>query len=883
MALKLILILSIGIQLFEEIHQLKIFKATFNQSLSNQKKNYNSAYKALYGLFEEIRNVGELYSSNQRSNKKFLQSLTILMNFDFDGTSSFLLKGNDKTFWSESGICKHGQLYDPTIRICRDMFCMEGFVLSVDGCVEDRNFNKSTKDIFQSNLDNEIKVEMYINHKLCDFNRDEFNQIACDQNSIKNVSNLSDLFVNSLADQLDTISDRIGEFTIHSHEFENVTIAKDNDNDNDNDFVINNQSIQKNQNDFSRFDSFLVQFKFKDKNLFPNETIDSITLYYLLNAYSLLETSFIVSNRYFFVTEVVKLKQYGGWCDGNEKHYQDGFRILASFNAEIEYSIHVQSTDKIYRKGNFFLLMIYKTNMSKTYNEFSLISKEVSSRSDTNFKDFTSMILEQNSSSVSAKAFLVVCDRNPKIRIECINHRTIKARICEFNYDNNTQEFCWKHLKKCYNIDEYEFDSEEPQRFIRICDNGIVKSVKDTPYLDETIENSNVSDQIIAILTFGSILLSLFAMASTLITYFLFEELRTIPGWNMINLISALSIGLFSFWLGPFLISLEIFCFLIAILTHYGLLASVFWMNIIAFDLYRNFRQQNVIILLKLNRKERLPFYCLYGWALPFLIILVCVTIDLSVKDSIDNAPYRPCYAGYLEGCLNHKIISNSIFKNDSALNKTDFSCGSKQNISVLSSVKNCWILSGKATLIFFGVPITALILVNAILFFLTIDNIRPIKHQQKNKKLRRFSNLKMPGDDYAKFFIRMGILMGFSWIFGILHSFLTAWSNEIIFQITKQIFGYLFSISTGLIGVNIFLMLVFKIEILDSYKRFFSQKKVFLKNLWNQNIKLGLLSKQNISVKKNNNCSNKSNASLVDSIKSGQDTKDPQINSEKI
>lgn len=82
-----------------------------------------------------------------------------------------------------------------------------------------------------------------------------------------------------------------------------------------------------------------------------------------------------------------------------------------------------------------------------------------------NLTDVTEYVIVNKTTSVKTYTFLATCDRAPKIRIYCANFTTIRVRICEFNYVPKNRSFCWPSLKKCYSVDEYEFDSEEPDRF----------------------------------------------------------------------------------------------------------------------------------------------------------------------------------------------------------------------------------------------------------------------------------------------------------------------------------------------------------------------------------------------------------------------------------
>lgn len=159
------------------------------------------------------------------------------------------------------------------------------------------------------------------------------------------------------------------------------------------------------------------------------------------------------------------------------------------------------------------------------------------------------------------------------------------------------------------------------------------------------------SETLPAWLSFILTLISTTLLIMCLVTYALFNELRNIPGWNIINLSMALTLAQLSFMLGSYVDDVSpIMCFFNSLTIHYGYLATFFWMNVIAFDLFRNFRDKASHVLIhSLTLKDRLPKYAFYGWLSPLAIVVLAVIVDLSLMNQ--SSPYRPCYAGYLPGC----------------------------------------------------------------------------------------------------------------------------------------------------------------------------------------------------------------------------------------
>lgn len=234
--------------------------------------------------------------------------------------------------------------------------------------------------------------------------------------------------------------------------------------------------------------------------------------------------------------------------------------------------------------------MIKLKNVTKSLTGDSL--KLSSSQLLLSLVDVTDIVIEQNATNTISSKILFVCNRNPRITVPCINHETIRLSLCELEYMIDSS-YCLRKNGHCFFVDEYERDSIEPDKYIRVCkyykekDNSTISNYAS---LNASQAEFDLNVAISGWASFIFTVISLVSMVFCLITFALFSELRNIPGWNIINLTLALTLGQLSFLMGSFVIGTNIFCFIIAMATHYGFLASFFWMNVIAFDLYRNFR-----------------------------------------------------------------------------------------------------------------------------------------------------------------------------------------------------------------------------------------------------------------------------------------------------
>lgn len=723
------------------------------------------------------------------------QSLSILMNFDPDGTSSLHLINNvNGEHWSDTGNCKHGQMYDPIVG-CREIFCMEGYVLDSKGCIPDPNFNKSDTDNYIK-PSSKMHIELTITHPLCQL---EYSNSNCSQFFLLNNENFILNLKNLLSKILDINQSRIDQITMTSHK-----LGKIKEEINETILMFLSESIR-------------IEFWLLEKHE-PKEK-ETIQLYFTLIVIAFEQYNLRFQNSKIKLSHVMELKKsnYSGWCgekNENKTYISDDFRILVTFEPTRTYFVYTNITGRFYGPGHFYLTLLYRTkydehqdekivkgehtydNIHSNHHHYQLYLADFS---QTNYSDVTSLIIDRNNLALEAAAILTVCDRAPKIRVNCDNFTIYRAKICEFTYHEHNRSFCWLMFKnKCYSINEYEYDLKEPDKYIRICQ-YIPNNTVHSHVLGYMIKSSlpSLTYKISSWFSLIANVISLICMILTLITYSLFPDLRNIPGWNLINLTLALSLAQFSFVMGSFFRQFNFTCFINAILAHYGFLASFFWMNVMAFDLYRNFRlKASHILLLSQRVSDRLPKYALYAWLCPLTIILPALIIDLSVQKPIYQVPFRPCYGLYLSGC---KTVRN-------VLSKKNF-CPSDDLIS-----KSCWIQNGRANLLFFGIPIGLIISVNAVYYFLTVFSIRRQKRKQSRNTLRRFSKNRLPGDEELKFYIQMAFIMGFTWISG----FLLSHINER--NVLYTIFSYFFILCNGFTGSFIFVAFICRKNVKNMY-----------------------------------------------------------------
>ena len=181
----------------------------------------------------------------------------------------------------------------------------------------------------------------------------------------------------------------------------------------------------------------------------------------------------------------------------------------------------------------------------------------------------------------------------------------------------------------------------------------------------------------------------------------------------------------------------------VSVASHYFLLVSFFCMNVISYDMCRTF-----VSSLPLSKsRKRSKIYSYYSWGVPLIIIAAANILDRlpGLLDDLKN--YRPEYASQV-----------------------------------------CWMNNRKAIMVFFILPIGAVLVENLFFFIMTIYGIlnsRFQEHQVPEKSKNRSGSVKFAQSPeerrwghqknrvYFVIYLKLSVLMGLTWLFGFLASFL--------------------------------------------------------------------------------------------------------------
>ena len=231
---------------------------------------------------------------------------------------------------------------------------------------------------------------------------------------------------------------------------------------------------------------------------------------------------------------------------------------------------------------------------------------------------------------------VVVCNRHPRIDGRCPDGQVMRIALCEVsNYTNRSIRV--NRTGKLYTNREYRLDEFRPDLYVVVCKHDTYNGTTHRKVL-------GFMEKAPGFLSTIALILSIIALFITLITFILFSSLRNLPGCNVINLVIALIFAQILFLCQSLTImTRSSVCLVFAIGIHFFYLASFFWMNVMAFDLWKTFHKGFSLYLYDI--RERLPYYALYAWGSPVLFVLVGIILDAG------NASIKPCYGRFFRGC----------------------------------------------------------------------------------------------------------------------------------------------------------------------------------------------------------------------------------------
>ncbi|XP_046360105.2 uncharacterized protein LOC124137722 [Haliotis rufescens] len=447
--------------------------------------------------------------------------------------------------------------------------------------------------------------------------------------------------------------------------------------------------------------------------------------------------------------------------------------------------IFVKSTNSIYGPGKFDLTMWIAGNVGSAANltdimgyAFVCVMPRISHRGCGRFKiSSDKYILLRNKSIILGEGLYNMTEYEYVDEAKGIIEICVPQSILQSQSQNNSYHF------------------------VQGCDRGFETFIKAEAYMTAVLGRISIA-----------------ALAIVLMTYCLFPKLRNLPGVNTMNLTLALLIAesIFITWEGS--VDFPIVCSLVAILLHYFFLASFFWMNVMSYDLFRTFGNKTYVLPEIREKSKYLCKYVLYSWGSPAIIVAICVILDFTKV--IPGVEIGYGSQGYTE---------------DSSVNITSEDWNSTEDDVQDVESLGCWIQNPFASMTAFGAPIVIIFLMNSCLFVKTILCIRKTA-KFTNDHTRRSSVNRRNGRNDVMLYVRMSTVMGFTWIFGLASSIVSAVSTPptVVACYTEHILGLLFVTFNCSQGLFIFFAFVTKRRVFYLYKGLWVRLKKRIKAIEN-------------------------------------------------
>ncbi|KAK7093264.1 hypothetical protein V1264_007050 [Littorina saxatilis] len=443
------------------------------------------------------------------------------------------------------------------------------------------------------------------------------------------------------------------------------------------------------------------------------------------------------------------------------------------------------------------------------------------------------------------------------------NNRCKRIRIGADEYTVNSVSKMLTFQNKTYNITSYEFIDDKYQK-VEICvprtyaEMGAITHGSRIVILKNC--GSGYEDWLEAEGYLTAVLgrVSIVALSSVLLTYFLFPKLRNLPGVNTMSLTFALFLAEVIFVTGE-KVQIPWLCTAIAVTLHYCFLASHCWMNVMSYDVYRTFAGSSCILTRVRDKKKFFPRYALYAWGMPLLVIGACLFIDLSDvfpgisigyggtwsegDSDVLNDPGNWSEHGALTTTTTSTTTTmiNQLSDNDpspssgedhlKAMNET---AGAAKKLMPDHSF-SCWIQKPLAAMFAFGAPILLIFLMNCVFFARTIVSIQRTnslaRHSGAGRTNSSNSTRQLSGRNDVILYIKMSSVMGFTWVFGLASSVISAVAEEPTETICYllHVLGVLFPILNSSQGLFIFFAFVFNRRVLALYRSLFGKFGRFL------------------------------------------------------
>lgn len=693
-----------------------------------KRRLYKNAYCALCnGDVPDLRCPGGLttYSQKEMASSLFQDTrekstevaddipaaFSIVLNFGLDGVEKYKFSSETKeTMLHNEGRCQDGFIWDPFAKLCRQIYCGTQFTLVDSKCIHkpkgNTGHNVTNTSLFSVRSINYTRITVVMN-------------LSLDHASEIRMENLKQSLSNSIVKYYNISAERIRNMAVsilwdpeHVREYiessDSVLVIHENGyglEETDSPDSANNSGTPATL--ITHFD--LYEPRKEDIEPSINAIIESIA-----SSFSLSSMFFEELNATAEVSSVLsKPLVLDDWCGEQaggvlREYWNDEFVFLPkSENSTGIGKVYVNKTGRTFRTGEFVANVLVRVTGDEKAN-------------------------------MTTNSIVIVCDRGTGLPRSCprVEFNLTQVEIFENNTlvlyagQGSLSVFCRHYVLM-------------PNGRVRLC-------------LDELRQGLSHQGQlfdgpILALVSLVLSVISIVSLALVLVTYSLFSELRNLPGWNILFLNGSLFVMQLTFLLSQRQSVQGMSCRAAAIVCHYTVINSFFWMNVLAYDLYKTFRTNGTAMGGVREVSRHLPSYMAYAFGAPLVIVGTCVALDYF------DTPLSPSYG--------------------------------------LFGV--CWIVNKLSALTFFAVPMAVLLLLNFVFYVLTVCSVHSVTKQKPGAVVLRRHSGNCPAT--ATTYLRMATGMGLTWVFGFVAAFVRS-SEE-----ARTAFTYLFIVCNTLQGLFLF------------------------------------------------------------------------------
>ena len=314
------------------------------------------------------------------------------------------------------------------------------------------------------------------------------------------------------------------------------------------------------------------------------------------------------------------------------------------------------------------------------------------------------------------------------------------------NSSNGTQACMWVQ----YNLSEVRLT---PEKIVPIVESGeeyqdkCIKFYKQKLYICHNNTTKDITDNNYTMLAISTITCVIISITSILIRLYMQGRVSFLKSYTskiQCNLCFSLLLTYFSLLLAPFFREIYTVCKIMASFIYLGFVSTFTWMLIISFNILSDFKNYSTIVS---KSDKSVVLTTLLGWGSSLLILIMVVMLDFMPIPT----KFKP-------------------------------SMGNTHNQQTLS----CWFDQRLALSIYFGIPSTTMILINSILFYLSLRAVR----NAINKSLSVDSHK-------LGIYIRLSIFMGITWILALVVCFQDNIVIQVIFVISNSLQGFFILLSS--------------------------------------------------------------------------------------